>query len=280
MNATAKQVLIKSIGLYLNTLSVVAPNKAGQYGLRLFSTPQKARFKPGDEDYLLQVDHRQTLTSEVGAIQSYSWNAKGAKTILLLHGWESNAARWRWLLPFLLEQNWKVAAIDAPGHGASSGKLFNYLKYAAAINVANQLYQPDFVLGHSAGGSALAYFLTHYPAPDIKKAALMGVPSELRSMADRFAAVLGLSGLSQKRLEQAIEQDAKRPLDYFSVAAFCQKISIPTLVLHDEQDTVALVKDARLFHEQLPQSELVITDGYGHSMQDKEVYQQIVSFFS
>jgi pimeloyl-ACP methyl ester carboxylesterase len=69
-------------------------------------------------------------------------------------------------------------------------------------------------------------------------------------------------------------------VDYFSVAAFCKKITIPTLVLHDEQDTVALVKDARLFHEQLPTSKLVVTDGYGHSMQDEEVYRQIVSFFN
>jgi pimeloyl-ACP methyl ester carboxylesterase len=194
MNSTAKQVLIKSIGLYLNTLSVVAPKKAGQFGLRLFSTPQKARFKPGDEDYLQKVEYKETLSSEVGAIQSYAWNPDGEKTILLLHGWESNAARWRWLLPYLLEQNCKVVAIDAPGHGASSGKLFNYLKYAAAIDAANRTFQPDGVLGHSAGGSALAYFLTHYPAPNIQKAALMGVPSELRSMADRFASALGLSG--------------------------------------------------------------------------------------
>ena len=62
------------------------------------------------------------------SIATYRWHGKG-KTILLSHGWESNASRWSYILDELITQGYDVIALDGPAHGRSGGKLFNALLY-------------------------------------------------------------------------------------------------------------------------------------------------------
>ena len=92
-------------------------------------------------------------------IQTYIW--KGNDTVLfLIHGWESNSARWKKALPYILKSRYTVVAIDAPAHGLSSGKDFNAHKYTEFIHHVAKMYNPNILIGHSIGGKACLHYQT------------------------------------------------------------------------------------------------------------------------
>src|SRR5690606_40658400 len=53
-------------------------------------------------------------------IQTYEWFGS-KETILLIHGWESNANRWQGVIQYLKKRNYRIIALDAPGQGLSDG---------------------------------------------------------------------------------------------------------------------------------------------------------------
>ena len=68
-------------------------------------------------------------------IQTYHWPGEN-DTVILFHGWESNAFRWRLLVAHLKEANYNIIACDAPGHGNSTGNILYvplYQKTAAQL---------------------------------------------------------------------------------------------------------------------------------------------------
>ena len=108
-------LLTKSIGFYINVLSLISPKKATQKAYDLFSIPRKGKITLNSIPEILQNAEAVTLDFEGNTIQTYIW--KGDKTVIfLIHGWESNSGRWKKALPFLLESGNTIVAIDAPAH--------------------------------------------------------------------------------------------------------------------------------------------------------------------
>jgi len=154
-------LLTKSIGLYLNILSFISPKKATQKAYDLFSIPRKGKIKSDGIPEILQEAEAIALDFEGNTIQTYTW--KGGETVIfLIHGWESNSARWKKALPFLLKTGNTIIAIDAPAHGLSSGIDFNVPKYAEFINHVAQRFKPQILIGHSIGGKACLYYQSLY----------------------------------------------------------------------------------------------------------------------
>ena len=90
----------KSIGIYLNILSLIWPEKALQLAYALFSEPREGRLFKNKLPAILKEAQTNTLQHDNHFFQTYTW--KGNETIVLLvHGWESNASRWENLLPHL-----------------------------------------------------------------------------------------------------------------------------------------------------------------------------------
>ncbi|WP_337251619.1 hypothetical protein [Maribacter halichondriae] len=83
-------------GHYYNVLSLFAPKKTAERAFYLFCTIRKGKVLPQQKEYLDAVKHEMLHIGE-HHIQTYSWPGKG-KTVLLVHGWESNTFRWRNLI--------------------------------------------------------------------------------------------------------------------------------------------------------------------------------------
>jgi pimeloyl-ACP methyl ester carboxylesterase len=89
------------------------------------------------------------------SIAAIAWGPKNARPILALHGWLDNAASFLPLAPYL--KDFRVIAIDLPGHGLSShfppDSYFHFTDYVPdVINVMNYLgWQQCALLGHSLG---------------------------------------------------------------------------------------------------------------------------------
>ncbi|MFN8006410.1 MAG: alpha/beta fold hydrolase [Terriglobia bacterium] len=76
--------------------------------------------------------------------------------VLCAHGWSSRALRFRALIERLVKSGFRVVALDAPGHGQSSGRHTDVIEYAEAIRVvADNAGDLHGAVGHSFGAMAL-----------------------------------------------------------------------------------------------------------------------------
>lgn len=276
MKKTSQLLLAKSIGLYINFLSYVAPKKAYKLAYKFFSEPRKGKLDPNSLPKTLQKASIEQHKFNNHNFHSYTW--KGSDdVILLVHGWESNASRWKKLLSRLKKTGKTIIAIDAPAHGLSSGKEFNVPTYAEFIELAVQKFNPKIVIGHSIGGNAIAYFQAHYNHT-FEKMILIGAPSDFDIILNNFINILGLN----KRVHQALIDYTKKRfnivIEDFSATKFLENTTIPGIIAHDVDDDVVLFEEGKKIANSWKTAEFISTKGLGHSMHDEYLYQSIVRF--
>lgn len=276
MDKTIQFILVKSVGLYINTLSYIAPKKAFALAYKLFSQPRKGRITEHKiPKTLLKAEHVSHKHNE-HEFQTYIWKGND-DIILLIHGWESNASRWKKLLSHLKKTGKTIIAIDGPAHGKSSGKEFNVPTYAEFIDVVVQKYNPKIAIGHSIGGNAIAYFQAHYNH-NFEKIVLLGAPSDFKVILNNYIKMLSLN----KRVHQSLIDYTKKrfnlTIDDFSASKFLKNSTIEGIVAHDTQDTVVLFEEGKKISKAWEKAQFIETKGLGHSMHDAYLYQTIVDF--
>ena len=270
-------LLTKLVGLYINLISFFNPEKAKQIAYTIFSQPRKGKIKNGKLPKTLQSAEQETLTYDGENFQVYTWPGN-AEIILLLHGWESNASRWKKLLQYLKPLGKTIIAIDAPAHGQSTGKEFNAPRYAEFIHVLLQKYQPKTLIGHSIGGAAIAFYLNKYPNDHIDKIVLLGAPSSFKKISDNFINLLSLNKKVQNRLEQYYHEKFNIHINDFAGHLFAQNFTQKAIIAHDADDAVIKVEEGRQYAAAWKNAIYIETQGLGHSMHDKALYQQIAEF--
>lgn len=272
-------LITKSIGLYINLIGFIRPEKAKLIAYGIFSQPRKGRLKKDDLPKTLKNTQQETLHYDGEDFQTYIWQGS-EDIILLLHGWESNASRWKKLLNHLKPLGKTIIAIDAPAHGLSSGKEFNTPRYAEFIHVLIQKYQPKILIGHSIGGASITYYLHKYPNDQIQKIVMLGAPSSFRKVSDNFVNILSLNNKMKRLLEEHCEQKFNISLDDFAGHLFAQNFRHKAMIAHDLHDDVILVEEGRNYAKAWKNATYIETQGLGHSMHDKELYQKISRFIS
>ncbi len=273
-----KQIISERLlGLYLNVLSYVNPVKAMKIAYYHFSSPRYGKLDAAALPGILKKSDQETLSFNGHQVQSYTWGS-GPKTILLLHGWESNASRWELLLPYLKDPNNTVIAIDAPGHGLSSGTEFNVPLYGAFIEKAVSTYKPSALIGHSMGGITVSYYLSHFENNSIEKAVVLGAPSEMRTIVDNFYTQLRFNTKSRKHFEKHILDRFGFTIDSFSGSTFAKRIRAKGLVGHDSDDQIVSVSEGRQIAEAWPNAVFHETKGSGHSIHNIKLYEQLREF--
>jgi len=270
-------IITKLVGLYINLISIFHPEKAKQIAYTIFSQPRKGKIKNGKLPKTLQSAEQETLTYDGENFQVYTWPGN-AEIILLLHGWESNASRWKKLLQYLKPLGKTIIAIDAPAHGQSTGKEFNAPRYAEFIHVLLQKYRPKTLIGHSIGGAAIAFYLNKYPNDHIDKIVLLGAPSSFKKISDNFINLLSLNKKVQNRLEQYYHEKFNIHINDFAGHLFAQNFTQKAIIAHDADDAVIKVEEGRQYAAAWKNAIYIETQGLGHSMHDKALYQQIAEF--
>ena len=270
-------IITKLVGLYINLISFFNPEKAKHIAYTIFSQPRKGKIKNGKLPKTLQSAQQETLTYDGEDFQTYLWQGSEDK-ILLLHGWESNASRWKKLLQYLKPLGKTIIAIDAPAHGQSTGKEFNAPRYAEFIHLLIQKHQPQTLIGHSIGGAAIAFYLNKYPNDQIDKIVLLGAPSSFKKISDNFINLLSLNKKVQNRLEQYYHEKFNIHINDFAGHLFAQNFTQKAIIAHDADDAVIKVEEGRQYAAAWKNAIYIETQGLGHSMHDKALYQQIAEF--
>ncbi|TDD97103.1 alpha/beta hydrolase [Flavobacterium cellulosilyticum] len=267
----------KTIGLYLNLMSFVLPEKAIQLSHAFFSEPRKGKFTKAKLPKILREAHSESIQYKGESIQTYIW--KGNETVILLvHGWESNSSRWKKMMPYLKQSGSTIIAFDGPAQGLSSGKEFSVLKIAEYIDVVAKKFQPHYLIGHSLGGKSSLYYQYKYQNPEIQKMVILGAPSDFKIILNNFISLLSLNSKIKKALEDQYISVLNHTLDQFTSKEFASKITTKGLLAHDIDDTIVLFEEGKKIASAWKNVQFIETSGLGHSLHNEELYTKVAQF--
>ncbi len=281
MNFSTKAKLF-AVKTYLNTLVYFNSEKAGEKSYQLFAKPRKGDITP-EQAIFLATSERSSFEFENQNITIYCWKNENpnAKSVLLAHGWESNTARWQPLLPYLQKSGLTVYALDAPAHGAAAedenNKYFSAIQYGKNICEALKHIQPDYVIGHSAGGYAVTFALSNQKFENLRKAVLLAPSSDNRTFFNLYLNYLGFN----KRVKTAYYSFVTNlvgDLEFLTGQHLAKNIKITVHIIHDVKDDIVPVSQSEALHATWEYSTLHLTDGIGHRMRDEKVYEEVVKF--
>jgi pimeloyl-ACP methyl ester carboxylesterase len=257
----------------LAAASHVAPSLVAPFFRRLMLEPRR-HVRPPPVLLLRPADERIDLGD---GLVAWRWGA--GPTVLLVHGFEGNRSQFAAIIDELLERGLSAVALDVPAHGESAGNELTAVKFAAAIERAFSRVEPvHAVIGHSMGGAMSLFSLAHMDrAPRV---VLVSAPSSLKRQLQRFATAVGLSRRGTAAFIAAVETRVGRPASDFDVRRIADKIDLPLLLIHDQNDRQVPVAEAARAAHALPQAELMVTRGLGHNrlLADVTVVRAIVDF--
>lgn len=270
-------IISKTLGLYINILSYIQPEKASRLAYKFFSEPRNGRLIKEQLPEILKGADAEIITHDEFIFQMYTWPGNDIK-VLLVHGWESNASRWEAFMPYLKKSGCTIIAVDAPAHGLSSGHEFTIPRYAEFLDIVVKKYQPQYMIGHSMGGATALYFQSHYPNDIIKKMVIMGAPCDLNTLLHNYVGMLSLNSNVFQLLKKHFFDHFRIKTDEFSGSVFASKIKVKGLVAHDVKDETVSFKEGKKIAEAWPDAEFVVTKGLCHSMHDDALYNKIYAF--
>jgi pimeloyl-ACP methyl ester carboxylesterase len=272
-----KQLIIKSIGLWLNLLSLVAPRLAARKGFDLFRHPIRGKLQAYHYTFYDSADKFDFML-QGETIQAYRWG-HGDKKILFVHGWQSHSFRWKNYIEALDKERYTLYAFDAPAHGLSTGRFMTVPQYGEAIEkIIKKIGKLDVVVGHSVGSFTSVY--TFYSNPELSpnKMVALAMPSSASEFLDVFKTTLGLTERSMKLIIDHFVSVVNLTPEHFTTSVFVEKLDFPALMIHDEDDDETSVKHTGDIHRIWKGSRLIITKGIGHNLKSKEVVMAVVDF--
>ena len=265
----------KGFGQLVNTGGLFSSRKSAEMAFTIFCTPRKGKTYTQSQERLLEKADKERLPLHDFELQTYVWEG-GPEKVLLVHGWDSNAARWKAVIAALRSANYTVIAFDAPAQGKSGHKTINGVLYAEALEKVAQRFKPDYVVGHSFGGMAVAHYFANFDAVPIKRMILMATPSKFTRILDDYYKLINYNKSGQRAIEKRFKKTFGFETSYFTIEDFVKKIDIPGLVIHDKQDATTPFREGKVIHENWKKSTFFTVDGVGHSLQSRSVYRKIV----
>ena len=257
-------------------LAPIAPAAAAEFAVALFRRP------PGRKDSVseraaLAAGERIDLALHGRRLAAWRWGA--GPPVLLVHGWGSRGARLASFIGPLTEAGLSVVAFDAPGHGASAGRLSSLPQFIAAIETVADRFGPvEGVVAHSMGGAATTLAMGRGLA--IGRAVFLAPVADPAGYSERFADVVGLGPELVARMKAKIERRFGARWEEFDVIAAARRMTSPLLVVHDRGDRDVAWADGAAICAAWPGAELVSTEGLGHRriVQDPGVVARAIAF--
>ncbi|GAA4290303.1 alpha/beta hydrolase [Aestuariibaculum suncheonense] len=269
--------LVKTIGKLINTASYLSPSYAAKIAVDLFSTPRKGKLHTEELKYLKSAKQKTFVYDGIN-IHTYQWQGAN-KTILLVHGWESNTYRWNDLIELLQAEDYNIVALDAPGHGNSGHKTFNAVLYSECINMVAQEFKPDVIIGHSIGGTASALATNNNKLP-IEKLIMLGAPSNFDEVIENYVNIMGYNKRVIKAMNDYYMKHFGKLPSFYAFKNFSEHITAEGLIIHDKKDRIISYRDALQISKYYKNSKLVKTQGFGHGLKNEIVYNHILEFLN
>jgi pimeloyl-ACP methyl ester carboxylesterase len=253
----------------VRTLDAIAPAAAQRLALDLFLKPRRT---PGS-----MIGHRFRMTE--GGQDLAVWDWGDGPTVLLVHGWNGNAAQLSGFVAPLLRAGCYVAAPDLPAHGVSGGARTNVRDMAGAIlRLGRRVGPVHAVIAHSFGATATVLALAQ--GLGARQAVLIAPPVDLPRYPRGFGAALGLSPRSAQGMARRLDAllGGRETYDILR-AAGAAAVRTRLAVLHDPDDREVPFAEGRALAAAWPGARFLPLPGVGHSraLRDPEVIARAVS---
>ena len=291
VSATLMSHVVKSL---FSTGSHIAPGLTGSLALSLFSKPWPAQALSAHEKETALFGTRKLAQANkfrvscgLTEVQAYHFPRKVHKgTIILVHGWTSQASHLMGLVAPLMDEGFSVVSFDFPAHGQSSGRTTNIVECAKALQcVASLFAEIHGVVAHSFGGPvtglALAGISAENPGFEAGRIALIACPNEAAYITRVFGDAIGLTSQAQSDFEAEFEALCECPLEFFTGSHYFSRLNRPMLVLHGDNDC-EIPHAHGLRYGELEQCDFVLLKDVGHRdiLYAQEVGKRIGQFMA
>lgn len=114
----------------------------------------------------------------------------------------------------------------------------------------------------------------------VKKAISISAGCVITDIIKDFVSKLELKPVLVSKIKNNFYRKFHEDIDNYSANVAAQKVTIPTLVIHDSNDNDVHVSCANNIRQNLQQGELLITNGLGHRriLKDDFVINRIIDF--
>lgn len=253
------QIIIISAKIY----AFISTKLVTKFAARLFTTPIKHKVPKRefemDRKSIQQIIYIPAINKSV---VTYEYG-KSDRKILLVHGWSGRGTQLFKIADELLQNGYSTISFDAPAHGKSQGKTTIMSEFIAAILEIEKQFGPfEIAIGHSLGGMSVLNAIKD--GLKVNKAVIIGSGDIVQDILDEFIFKLGLKKEIGDNLRDLFEEKYQVKMDDFSAYRAAQKIKIPVLVIHDNEDPEVPVKSGIHIYENLEKGILYLTDGLGH----------------
>jgi len=206
------------------------------------------------------------------------WSRGHGPAVLLLHGWGGRTAQLAPLAEALVAGGLAAVAVDAPGHGSSSGRVASVPLYAEAIAAAQSATGARAAVGHSFGGAALAFAAARGLRVDA--AVLVGAPSTPVRWVEAFCDSLGLPTAARAALRARLEARVGHRYEELDLIRTVDRARPAALVVHDRDDREVPFAGGEALAAAWPGARLHATAGLGHRriLRDHAVLAAIAAF--
>ncbi|NLT56322.1 MAG: alpha/beta hydrolase [Actinomycetales bacterium] len=254
------------IGHGLNGVFAVAPSAGGRLAFELFRHPLRRGVVRPHEREAHAAAVRETAEVDGLSVTLYRWG-DGERPVLYMHGWGSRGSRCAGLVPGLLRDGCTVLSYDAPGHGESRSRGNTVPRNRAIAALLQERYGPFHgIVGYSFG--ALGAFHAVKTGVVASRLVVVSGPCEFGFLVEEYCRWMGLRPGLVPELRRRVETSLLPETgiwDLFSATDHPEAVTVPILVLHDEDDEVVPVAHARRVVETYgDRAVLRTTRGRGH----------------
>ncbi|MEP6803422.1 MAG: alpha/beta hydrolase [Flavobacterium sp.] len=260
-------------------LAFISPKLVTTFAAKLFTSPIKHKVPKREfEMDRKSVKNKIFIAAINKSIITYQYG-KSEHKILLIHGWSGRGTQLFKIADELLQNGYSVVSFDAPAHGKSEGKTTIMSEFIASILEIEKQFGPfEIAIGHSLGGMSVLNAIKD--GLKVDKAIIIGSGDIVQDILEEFISKLGLKREISDRLRDRFEDKYKVKMDDFSAYKAAQKIQIPVLVIHDNDDPEVPVTAGIHIHKNLQNGSLFLTDGLGHRkiLGNQNVIKKIIDF--
>lgn len=260
-------------------LEVTSPKLAARFAMKLFTTPVKFKL-PKREQEMDSISRQETvLISSLNKSINVYHLGNSSKKVLLVHGWSGRGTQLCSIADKLVKNGFNTISFDAPAHGKSTGKTSDMTEFIESILVLEKQFGPfEYAVGHSLGAMAVLNAIKQ--GLIIKRAVIIGSGDIIKDIMDDFTQKLGMNIATGSIMIRLFEKKFSQTINNYSAYIAAKQVTIPVLILHDEDDTDVPVRAAYHIQQNLANAELIVTKGLGHRkiLGDKNVIKKITQF--
>jgi pimeloyl-ACP methyl ester carboxylesterase len=214
-----------------------------------------------------------------GRYAAWEFGKTDGEPVVLLHGWNGRGLQLGFFVEPLVAVGHRVIAVDGPSHGETPGGMTGPFDFAKALlEIQRELGPLRAVVGHSMGGASSCIALAD--GLQTKALVLLGAPSDLSEVLDRFAAWIGLTERLRLAFREEMRRRTGKEVSATRLTDAASGFGGQVLIVHDVEDEDVPVENGRRAARAFPHATYseVKVGGHRKMLKDEAVVAEVASF--